>query len=107
MTNFSVSRYDGFRNQSNAVYFQEFMRIHPRLQLLFSGRYDAYNRYSFLYPVVNGVEVITPNSSIFNQNPFTWRVGLNSQLLSFFSRSMDPIRHRFRLRPDYPATDRR
>jgi iron complex outermembrane receptor protein len=85
ITSFPISRYDGFRNRSNAVYLQDYIRVHPKLQILLSGRFDGYNRYSFLYPVVNGIEMTAANYSIFNQRPFTYRAGLNSQLLSFLS----------------------
>jgi iron complex outermembrane receptor protein len=85
VTSFPASRYDGLRNRSNAVYFQDYVRIHPKLQLLVGGRYDAYQHYDFLNPVVGGVEVIGPHQNVFSQRPFTYRVGLNSQLLPFFS----------------------
>jgi outer membrane receptor protein involved in Fe transport len=54
VTSFPASRYDGLRNQSNAVYFQDYVRIHPKLQLLVGGRFDAYQHYDFLNPVVGG-----------------------------------------------------
>jgi iron complex outermembrane recepter protein len=85
LTSFPASSYDGLRNTSNAIYFQDYVRIHPKLQFLFSGRYDGYRHYDFNDPVVNGAEVITPHTDMFSQNPFTYRVGLNAPLLPFFS----------------------
>lgn len=80
ITSFPPRRFDGFRNRSNAVYFQDFVQLHPKLQLLFGGRYDDYNRTSFRNPVVAGIETKGPTTE-FNQNPFTYRVGLNVQAL--------------------------
>jgi outer membrane receptor protein involved in Fe transport len=55
VTSFPASSYDGVDNIQNAVYFQDFWNIHPKLQVLLGGRYDAYRHYDFNYPVVNGV----------------------------------------------------
>lgn len=85
ITSFPASRFDGLRNRSNAVYFQDYVHIHPKLQLLFAGRYDAYQHYDFVNPIVNRVEMIGPNQNVFAQNPFTYRAGLNSQLFPVFS----------------------
>jgi len=60
VTSFPASRYDGFLNQSNAVYFQDYINIHPKLQVLVGGRYDAYQHYNYLNPIVGGVEMIGP-----------------------------------------------
>jgi iron complex outermembrane receptor protein len=85
ITSFPASQYDGLRNLSNAVYFQDYVTIHPKLQLLVGGRFDAYQHYDFVNPVVGGVEMVNPPMNSFSQHPFTYRVGLNSQLLPFFS----------------------
>jgi outer membrane receptor protein involved in Fe transport len=85
VTDFPASRYDGFRNQSHAIYFQDYMNLHPKLQLLVSGRYDAYQHYNYRNPIVDGVETISPHTNVFSQDPFTYRVGLISQLFPFFS----------------------
>jgi iron complex outermembrane recepter protein len=85
ITSFPPSDYDGLRNRSNAIYFQDYVNIHPKLQLLVAGRYDAYQHYDFYYPVVNGVGVTGPPTDSFAQNPFTYRVGINSQLFPMFS----------------------
>jgi len=85
VTSFPASRYDGFLNQSNAVYFQDYINIHPKLQVLVGGRYDAYQHYNYLNPIVGGVEMIGPHTNVFSQDPFTYRVGLTSQLFPFFS----------------------
>jgi len=85
VTSFPVSSYDGTRNTENAVYFQDFVQLHPKLQLLFGGRYDAYRHYDFDYPYVNNVWQYAGPQDIFSQNPFTYRVGLISPILPYLS----------------------
>jgi len=85
VTSFPVSSYDGTHNTQNAVYFQDFVQLHPKLQLLFGGRYDEYRHYDFNYPVVNGVWQYGGPQNIFPQNPFTYRVGLISQILPYLA----------------------
>ncbi len=82
VTSFPASSYDGVDNIQNAIYFQDFVNIHPKLQLLLGGRYDAYRHYDFNYPVVNGVWQYGGPQNRFAQNPFTYRAGLVSPLLS-------------------------
>jgi iron complex outermembrane recepter protein len=81
VTNFPPSSYDGVDNVQNAIYFQDFINIHPKLQVLLGGRYDAYRHYDFNYPVVNGVWQYGGPQDRFAQNPFTYRVGVVSPLL--------------------------
>jgi len=81
---FPVNRFQIFRNLSNAFYFQDYMRLHPKLQLLFGGRYDHFRRSSITNPVINGVE--TPGTLLHSgQNPFTYRAAMNAQVLPFMS----------------------
>ncbi len=75
-TVFPARRYDTALTDTNAIYFQDFMRVHPKVQFLVSGRYDAYNRTS-----QRGLA--TPID--FNQNPFTYRVAANVQVVPQFS----------------------
>jgi iron complex outermembrane recepter protein len=77
-TSFPISRRDNFVNRTNAVYFQDFIRINPRLTALFSGRYDNFQRDARRNPVVNNVETIGPLTQI-SQTPFTYRAALNAQ----------------------------
>ena len=84
ITSFPVSAIQYFRNRSNAIYFQDFVRIHPKVQLLVGGRYDAFRRVASFNPVVNGVETPgTPTRIV--QDPFTYRVALNVQVFPFMS----------------------
>ena len=84
ITSFPVSAVQYFRNRSNAIYFQDYVRILPKLQLLAGGRYDAFRRIASFNPVVNGVETPgTPTRIV--QDPFTYRVALNAQVLPFMS----------------------
>jgi outer membrane receptor protein involved in Fe transport len=85
VTNFPATSYDGVDNTQNAVYFQDFVNIHSKLQLLLGGRYDAYRRYDFNYPVVNGVWQYDGPEHKFAQNPFTYRVGVISSLFPFLT----------------------
>jgi iron complex outermembrane recepter protein len=85
VTSFPASSYDGVDNIQNAVYFQDFVTIHPKLQVLFGGRYDAYRHYDFNYPVVNGVWQYGGPQDRFAQNPFTDRVGVVSPLLPYLT----------------------
>ena len=71
INSFPASRYDVSRNQTSALYFQDYMRLHPRVQLLVSGRYDAYDRRT---------QRGTAAPIEFDQNPFTYRVALNAQV---------------------------
>jgi iron complex outermembrane recepter protein len=80
VTNFPPSSYDGLNNTQNAIYFQDFWNIHPKLQLLLGGRYDAYRHYDFDYPVVDGVWQYGGPQDKFAQNPFTYRAGIISPL---------------------------
>ena len=75
-TLFPARRYDVSRNQSSAVYFQDYMRVHPKVQFLVSGRYDAYDRRT---------QRGTAAPIEFDQNPFTYRVAANAQVLPQFS----------------------
>lgn len=77
-TSFPVSRKDHFVNRTNAVYFQDFIRINPRLTALFSGRFDHFTRDARRNPVANNVETIAALTRI-EQNPFTYRAALNAQ----------------------------
>lgn len=81
VTSFPITRFTGQRNLQNAVYFQDFINIHPKLQVLFGGRYDGYQHYDFDYLVG---ESLTPENK-FHQNPFTYRVGAISPLAPFMS----------------------
>ncbi len=85
VTSFPVSSYDGTHNTQNAVYFQDFIQIHPKFQVLVGGRYDAYRHYDFDYPVVNGVWQYGGPQDIFPQNPFTYRVGIISPILPYLT----------------------
>ena len=80
VTNLPASSYDGLNNTQNAFYFQDFWNIHPKLQLLLGGRYDAYRHDDFDYPVVNGVWQYGGPQDRFAQNPFTYRAGIYSPL---------------------------
>lgn len=80
VTSFPASSYDGLNNTQNAIYFQDFINIHPKLQVLLGGRYDAYRHYDFDYPVVNGVWQYGGAQDRFAQNPFTYRAGVISPL---------------------------
>ena len=79
LSNFPISRKDHFVNRTNAYYFQDFVRINPRLTALFSGRYDRFWREARRNPVTNDVETIVPLTRI-EQNPFTYRAALNAQV---------------------------
>src|SRR5260370_40461182 len=73
-----------FRNRSNAIFFQDYLRILPKVQLLAGGRYDAFRRVASFNPVVNGVE--TPGAPLYIvQDPFSYRVALNVQVFPFIS----------------------
>jgi iron complex outermembrane receptor protein len=85
ITSFPPSSYDGLRNLSNAIYFQDYVRVAPKLDVLFSGRYDGYQHFDFDNDVVNGQEIPSPRQDQFSQRPFTFRVGINSQLTPYFS----------------------
>ena len=50
ITSFPVSAVQYFRNRSNAIYFQDYVRILPKLQLLAGGRYDAFRRIASFNP---------------------------------------------------------
>jgi len=78
--NFPPSRLDYFTNKVNATYFQDFIRLHPKLTALVSGRFDGFRRVSFRNPVVNGVEGRGAVTNV-EQNPFTYRLAMNGQLL--------------------------
>lgn len=78
-TEFPISRKDHFVNRTNAVYFQDFIRINPRLTTLFSGRYDNFRRDARRNPVTNNIETEAPITRI-EQNPFTYRAALNAQI---------------------------
>ena len=80
VTSFPASSYDGLNNTQNAIYFQDFWNIHPKLQVLLGGRYDAYRHYDFDYPVVDGVWQYGGPQDRFAQNPFTYRAGIISPL---------------------------
>lgn len=71
ITVFPASRYDVSVNQSNALYFQDYMRLHPRVQVMVSGRFDGYRR-----TARRGLDPETQ----FTQNPFTYRVALNGEV---------------------------
>jgi iron complex outermembrane receptor protein len=71
ISSFPASRYDVSRNQSSAIYFQDYMHLHERVQFLVSGRFDAYDRRT-----QRGLA--TPVE--FDQNPFTYRVAVNAQV---------------------------
>ena len=77
-TVFPISRKDHFVNRTNAVYFQDFIRINPRLTALFSGRYDHFTRDARRNPVANNVETIAALTRI-EQKPFTYRAAINAQ----------------------------
>jgi len=85
VTSFPASSFDGTHNTQNAIYFQDFVQLHPKLQLLVGGRYDAYRHYDFNYPVVNGVWQYGGPQNIFPQNPFTYRVGVISPILPYLA----------------------
>jgi iron complex outermembrane recepter protein len=85
VTSFPASSYDGTHNLQNAMYFQDVAHVHPKLQVLLGGRYDAYKHFDFNYPVVNGVWQYGGPQNIFSQHPFTYRVGLISPLRPFLS----------------------
>ena len=85
VTQFPASSYDGTDNKQNAIYFQDFITFHPKLQLLLGGRYDAYRHYDFNYPVVNGVWQYGGPQDKFPQNPFTYRAGLVSPIAPFLT----------------------
>ncbi len=76
VTSFPASRYDLSLNQSHAIYFQDYVRLHPKVQVLVGGRYDGYDRKTRrgLAPQVH-----------FEQSPFTYRVALNAQVAPVFS----------------------
>ncbi len=79
ITSFPVSAVQYFRNRSNAIFFQDYVRIFPKIQLLAGGRYDAFRRVARFNPVVNGVQ--TPGAPMYIvQDPFTYRVALNVQV---------------------------
>ncbi len=83
-TSFPVSAVQYFRNRSNAIFFQDYLRILPKVQLLAGGRYDAFRRVASFNPVVNGVE--TPGAPLYIvQDPFSYRVALNVQVFPFIS----------------------
>jgi iron complex outermembrane receptor protein len=84
ITSFPVSAVQYFRNRSNAVFFQDYVRILPKLELLVGGRYDGFRHIDSFSPVVNGVETPGAVTHII-QNPFTYRVALNAQVLPFMS----------------------
>ena len=75
-TLFPVRRYDTALTDTKGLYFQDFMRVHPKLQFLVSGRYDNYNR-------ISQRGLATPVA--IEQNPFTYRVAGNVQVLPQFS----------------------
>lgn len=80
VTNFPPSRFDYFTNKVHSPYFQDFIRFHPKLTALISGRYDGFRRVAFRNPFVNGVETQGAVTNI-SQNPFTYRAALNAQVL--------------------------
>jgi iron complex outermembrane recepter protein len=82
---FPPSSYDGLRNLSNAIYFQDYWRVAPKLDILFSGRYDGYQHFDFNNDVVDGHEIPSGPQDQFSQRPFTFRVGINSQLTPYFA----------------------
>jgi iron complex outermembrane recepter protein len=84
ITSFPVSRFEYFKNHANAVYFQDYIRVYSKLQLLVGGRYDAFRRAASLNPVSNGVKTPGTPTNI-EQNPFTYRVAANYQALPFAS----------------------
>ncbi len=84
ITSFPTSEVQYFKNHANAVYFQDYVRVRPQLQVLAGGRYDAFRRVSSANPVTDGAETPgTPQYII--QNPFTYRVAVNYQALPFAS----------------------
>jgi iron complex outermembrane receptor protein len=84
ITSFPVSAVQYFRNRSNAIFFQDYIRIFSKLQLLVGGRYDAFRRVASFNPVVNGEQTPgTPTHIV--QDPFTYRVALNAQIFPFMS----------------------
>ncbi len=80
VNNFPPSRLDYFTNNVNSTYFQDFIRLNPKLTALVSGRFDGFRRVAFRNPVVNGVEGRGAVTNI-EQNPFTYRVAMNGQVL--------------------------
>jgi iron complex outermembrane receptor protein len=84
ITSFPASRYDGFRSHSNAIYLQDYIRVHKKVQLLAGMRYDAFRRHNFRNPIVAGVQTIGPSSDT-AQNPVTYRVAVNAAVSSFLS----------------------
>lgn len=84
LSNFPPSRLDYFTNNVNAFFFQDFIRLNPRLTALVSGRFDGFRRTAFRNPVVNGVEGRGAVTQV-EQNPFTWRAALNGQITSWMS----------------------
>jgi len=75
-TLFPVRRYDTALTDSKGLYFQDFIELHPKVQFLASGRYDNYNR-------VSQRGLATPVA--IEQNPFTYRLAGNVQVLPQFS----------------------
>ncbi len=71
-TMFPVRRYDTALTDTKGLYFQDYMRVHERVGILVSGRYDNYNR-------VSQRGIATPVA--IEQNPFTYRVAGNVQVL--------------------------
>jgi iron complex outermembrane receptor protein len=73
VTSFPASRYDTGRNRSHGFYFQDYVRLHPRIQFMFSGRYDSFSQRTQRGAAAPVIE--------FEQKPFTYRVALNTQVL--------------------------
>ncbi len=72
--NFPLSRIDFFRNQVNAFYFQDHLKISEKFKILIGGRYDMFRRWSRNDPVVNGVQGVGTRLER-ETNAFTYRVG--------------------------------
>jgi outer membrane receptor for monomeric catechols len=74
VTNFPATSYDRVDNTQNAVYFQDFVNIHPKLQLLLGGRYDAYRRYDFNCPwsTESGSTAVRSTGSRKIPSPIAW-----------------------------------
>jgi iron complex outermembrane receptor protein len=84
ITSFPASRYDGFQSHSNAIYLQDYIRIHSKIQFLAGMRYDAFRRHNFRNPIVGGEQTIGPSSDA-AQNPVTYRVAMNAAVLPSLS----------------------
>lgn len=94
---FPLSRIDYFSNQVNALFWQDQIKVHSKLQLNLGGRFDAFRRSARNDGISNGAVTGTLLNQQRSQNAYTYRFGAvyspleNQQLFFSTNTSFQPV----------------